>query len=175
MAVGELTLGIPGNSTTNFATTPIPSIALGRGPAGEALSTRSEVGYSELIGRSNWGTPQVSGPVHNPKYQWAIAAMLTESQARQVGALAKWQDAAYKARTDGALRLIDEAELLDDEPNPHSRTLLTPLVTPWNSGYRYGYGVFPVLIQLPQDWRQQVGQWSTGEAARLCTFVVVEL
>lgn len=174
MAVGELTLGLPGATATTFATTPIPALTLRRG-SGDSVSTRSEVGFSALAGRSNWGTPQVSGPAYSTKYQWAVATMLTESQARQLGALAKWQDAAYKARTDGALRLIDEVELLDDEPNPHSRTLLSALTTTWNSGYRYGYGVFPVLLQLPPDWRQQVGRWATGEGARLCTFAVSEL
>lgn len=101
--------------------------------------------------------------------------MLTETEARQLGALAKWQDSTYKAQGNGALRLIDEVELLDDEPNPHSRTLLSALVTPWNSGYRYGYGVFPVAVQLPEDWRAQVGRFTSGSGARLCTFAVIEL
>jgi len=171
----KLTLGIPGNSTTNFATTPIPSMVMDRGSADGPLSTRSELGWITVANRSNYGTAQISGPAYAPKYIWAVAAALTEVQARQLGAMARWQDTTYKAQGNGALRLIDEVEYLDDEPNPHSRTLLSALVTPWNGDYRYGYGVFPVVIQLPEDWRTQLGRWSTGGDARLVTFSLVEL
>jgi hypothetical protein len=175
LAVGTLTLGIPGSSATTFATEPIPSLALFRASADGPLAVRSELGYAVVAGRSVWGTAQILGPTHKPKYVWSVAAMMTEGEARQLGSLAKWQSANYRAKIEGALRLIDETELLDDEPNPHSRTLLSSLVTPWNSGYRYGYGVFSVAVQLPEDWRSQVGRWASGSSARLCTFNLVEL
>jgi hypothetical protein len=101
--------------------------------------------------------------------------MATDVEARQLGALARWQDGQFKAKQDGTLRLIDETEYLDDEPTPHSRTLLSALVTPWNSGYRYGYGVFPVKLQLPENWRTQMGRYSSGSQARLVTFICEEL
>jgi hypothetical protein len=175
MATGEITIGIPGAGASNFATTPIPSLVLYRASAEAPLASRSELGFSTLEGRSNWGTSQVSGPNYSARYSWAIAAMLTEDQARQLGALAKWQDGQYKGQSDGKLRLIDELEPLDPEPTPHSRTLLSALNPSWNAAYSYGYGVFDVLLQLPEDWRQQVGRWATGEGARLVTFVAVEL
>jgi hypothetical protein len=175
MALGQLTLGIPGASPTTFATTPIPAVVLFRSPAGSPLASRSPLGYAEVAGRSNRGTAQVSGPAYAPTYAWAVATMLTLDEALQLEALAVWQDRAFKAKTDGALRLIDETELLGPEPNPHSRTLLTPITPAWGSGYRYGYGVFAAKLQLDQDWKQQIGVWASGAEARLCTFSLVEL
>ena len=176
MALGELRLGIPGTSHFSaFATSALPAVTLSRAPAGTPLALRSELGFAELAGRSNWGTAAIAGPAHTPKYTWAVAALVTLDEALQLGALAKWQDAAYKAKADGALRLIDETELLDPEPNPHSRVLLSVLTPTWASGYRYGYGIFPVLVQLPSDWKTQVGRWSTGDDARLVTFSLLEI
>ncbi|MBD1918847.1 MULTISPECIES: hypothetical protein [Cyanophyceae] len=175
MALGELRLGIPGNTFSSFTTTTLPSVTLNRSPAGTPLALRSELGYAELSGRSNRGTAQISGPAYAPTYAWAVAALVTLDEALQIGALAKWQDAAFKAKTDGALRLIDETELLDPEPNPHSRVLLQVLTPEWAPTYRNGYGIFAAKLQLPQDWRQQVGRWSTGEEARLVTFSVLEI
>ena len=139
------------------------------------MSSRSELGYAEVTGRSNRGVAQVSGPAYATTYAWAVATMLTLAESQQIGALAKWQDAAYKAKTNGALRLIDETEYLDPEPNPHSRPLLAALTPTWANTYRYGYGIFEVKLQLPEDWRQQVGVWSSGDYARLCTFSLMEL
>lgn len=175
MALGQLSLGIPGATPTTFATAPLPAVALFRSPAGSPLASRSPLGYAEVAGRSTWGTPQVSGPAFAPTYAWAIATMLTLDEALMLEALAVWQDRAFKAKTDGALRLIDETEFLGPEPDPHSRTLLTPLTLTGAPTYRYGYGVFAAKLQLDQDWKQQVGVWATGAEARLCTFSLVEL
>lgn len=126
--------------------------------------------------RSNGGVSQIVAPAYEPKFIWTVAAMLTQAEARQLGALAGWQDRAYKANQDGALRLIDEIEFLDSEPSPHSRTLLSTLTESWNASYVYGYGVFPVLAQLPQDWRELIGRWTgSGEEARVVTFTLLEI
>ena len=131
--------------------------------------------FVSLSGRSAAGTPQIGGPSYNPTFIWPITCLLTESEARQLGALALWQNREYQAGNDGALRLIDETEYLDSEPSPHSRTLLTTLTESWNASYEYGYGVFKVKLALPQDWRSQVGVWSDGSGARLLTFVIEEV
>lgn len=175
MAVGQLTLGIPGATATTFATSPLPAVTLFRSPAGAPLASRSPLGYAELTGRSNRRTPQISGPAYAPTYAWAVATMLTLDEALQLEALATWQDRSYKAKADGALRLIDELEPLGPEPDPHSRTLLSPITPTWASSYRYGYGVFAAKLQLTEDWKQQVGVWASGAEARLCTFSLVEL
>lgn len=175
MAAGELRLGIPGNTFSSFTTTTLPAVTLNRSPAGTPLALRSELGYAELSGRSNRGTAQIAGPAYAPTYTWAVASLVTLDQALQLGSLSKWQDAAFKAKADGALRLIDETELLDPEPNPHSRTLLSILTPTWASTYRYGYGIFPIKLQLPEDWKQQVGRWRTGDEARLVTFSMLEI
>jgi hypothetical protein len=175
MAIGQLSLGIPGNSTTNFATSPLPAVVLFRSPAATPLAVRSPLGFAEVSGRSNRGTPQVSGPAYSPTYVWSVATMLTLDEALQLEGLATWQDRAYKAKADGALRLIDELELLGPEPSPHSRTLLQAITPPWATSYRYGYGVFPVKLQLPEDWKQQAGVWASGAEARLCTFSLLEV
>ena len=175
MALGQLTLGIPGNTATNFSTSALPAVTIFRSPAGSPMVSRSPLGYAEVAGRSNWGTAQVAGPAYAPTYAWAVAAVMSLDEALQLEALAGWQDRAYKASTDGALRLIDETEMLAPEPDPHSRVLLSPLTPTWASGYRYGYGVFAVKLQLAEDWKQQVGLWGNGDQARLCTFSLVEL
>ena len=173
--MAQLRIGIPGPTFSSFTTTVLPSVTLDRSAAGSPLAVRSELGYAEVTGRSLWGTAVISGPAYSPTYSWAVAAMVTLDQALQIGALAKWQDAAYKNQQDGALRLIDETEFLDPEPNPHSRVLLQILTPAWASGYRFGYGIFPVKLQIPEDWKAQVGRWSTGEDARLITFSLIEV
>jgi hypothetical protein len=184
MALGQLTLGIPGATATTFATTPIPAVVLFRSPAGSPLASRSPLGYAEVAGRSNRGTAQVSGAQTIVTYVWAVATMMTKAEAQRLTKLANWQDWGYKgitntgapaAKQDRPMRLIDETEELDGEPSPHSRTLLTPLTDPDNAAWVYGYGVFSVKIQLPEDWRQQIGVWASGAEARLCTFSLVEL
>jgi len=175
MALGQLTLGIPGNTATNFATTPLPAVALFRSSPEAPLASRSALGFAEVSGRSNRGTPLVAGPAYAPAYAWAVATMLSLTEALQLEALAGWQDRAYKAKTDGALRLIDETEVLGPEPDPHSRTLLEPLTPLWADTYRYGYGVFAVKLQLPEDWKQQQGVWASGDEVRFCTFSLIEV
>jgi len=175
MALGDLRLGIPGPTFSSFTTTALPAVTLNRSPAGSPLALRSELGYAELSGRSNRGTAQIAGPAYPITYAWAVASLVTLDEAMQLGALAKWQDARYKARQDGALRLIDETELLDPEPNPHSRTLLSILTPSWAPTYRTGYGIFAAKLQLPADWKTQVGRWATGEEARLVTFSLLEI
>lgn len=177
MAAGDFTLGIPGVTSTTFATTPIPALSFADCWTRDAgFPQRGEVGYAEVIGRSTNGIPQIAGVAYKPTYLWTVVALLTQAQARQLGALAKWQDAAYKANTDGALRLIDQMEFIDSEPSPHSRTLLTPIVETFNAAYVYGYGVFPVKLQLPQDWRSLIGRWvDTGLEARQVTFTLLEV
>ena len=175
MADGDLTLGIPGGGASDFTTAALPSVVLFRSAPGEPLTSRSQLGYAGVTARSNRGAAAISGPAYAPTYIWAVASMVTQTEAQQIAALAGWQDRAYKARANGALRLLDETEYLDPEPTPHSRPLLASLTPSWASGYRYGYGVFAVKLQLPEDWRQQVGVWATGEQARLVTFSLVEL
>jgi len=184
MPLDHLSLGIPGNTTTNFAAAPIPMVPLFRSAPEAPLVSRSELGYSVLSGRSNRGVAQISGPASRITYLWAVATKLTKSEKRRVGKLAKWQDWGYKGITNAGvatarqarpLRLIDETEELDGEPSPHSRTLLSNLPDPDDASWVYGYGIFEVKIELPEDWWLQDGLWARGEEARLCTFSLVEL
>ncbi|MBE7384362.1 MAG: hypothetical protein F6J95_023485 [Leptolyngbya sp. SIO1E4] len=176
MAEGDLTIGIPGGGASDFAATPVPALTLNLWTRDAGAPMRSELGYAELLGRSNRGTPQISGPAYGITFSWPVAAMLTLDEALQLGALAKWQDSQYKAQNNGALRLVDEIEYLDPEPSPHSRSLLAALNPSWNAGYEYGYGVFTVKLQLPQDWKQNIGRWTdSGELARLATFAITEV
>lgn len=176
MAQGDISIGIPGAGTSDFAALPIPSLAFNRWSPDAGAPVRGEIGYASLAQRSTNGLPQIVGPAYGEKFLWPVAAMLTLSQARQLGALAKWQSREYKASRDGALRLIDEVDYVDSEPTPHSRTLLSSIPESWNSGYVYGYPVCPVLLQLPQDWKQFLGKWnSSGVEARLATFTLIEL
>ncbi|MEO0533232.1 MAG: hypothetical protein AAF215_05130 [Cyanobacteria bacterium P01_A01_bin.123] len=176
MVAGDLTLGIPGAGASDFATTPIPSITLNLWPDDDdAEPLRSESGYAEVEERSSEGTPQIIGPSYEPTYLWTVPVMLTLDEAIQLGALAKWQDAEYKAYRDGALRLIDEIDYLDAEPSPHSRTLLSALNPSWNAGYEYGFGVFKVKLQVPGNWRRIAGRWTdSDEEARRVIFQLVE-
>lgn len=169
MAYGDIIIAIPGVSP------PIPALTIRRFRA-DGGYRRSQVGFVGLSGRSNWGTAAISGPAYNPTFSWSIAAMLTEAEASQLEALALWQDSTFKSGGDGKLSLTDEIEYLPPEPNPHSRVLLTPLTPIWSSDYRYGYGVFDVLLTLAEDGKTSVGQWQDdGSHAKYLSFVAVEV
>jgi len=161
----------------------IPPVIITDWPQGGGY-IRSEGGYVELEGRSDWGTPQVSGPATLEKHDWAIACHLPISDARRLGAMAKWQDRTYKglnndgtpkARGDGRLILEDWIEMVDSEPTPHSRTLLESHSEEWNSSYVYGFAQFSVLLLLPKEHRKQEGTTADGTDLKLITFTMEEL
>lgn len=168
MAYGDLTLSAPASG--------IPPLIIRRFQDGGGGYRRSQAGFAAVSARSNWGTASITGPAYGITYTWAISAMLTEQEALQLEALALWGDAAYKAGGDGKLTLTDEIEYLPAEPNPHSRVLVTPLVPVWSSDYRYGYGVFDVLLSLVEDGKQTAGVWlDDGSHAKNLSFVATEV
>lgn len=178
MAVGQITIGIPGNSSTNFATSPVQSLVLQLSPRGSQLSNPSRVGRAVSNGYSNRGTAIIGGPSYNPKYQWAFSAMVTQDQYLHLAALAFYQqDKISKKETASQfrLRMIDETEFLEPEHNPHSRVLLQSITPSWAPSYRYGYGVFDVKLEIPEDFVSKAGKWSSGNEARLLTFGAIEL
>ena len=148
---------------------------LSRSEGGAPLATRSEVGWAAVVGRSNWGTPQIAGPTFTQRYLWAVASLLTATEARQLGALISWQDKRYKSKLDGALRLIDEFQVTGSEESPHSKTLLTTSTETWNASWVYGYPVCSVIIQPNENWLQGVGRSASGHSLYLATFSMIEL
>jgi hypothetical protein len=150
----QIRIGIPGNSTSNFATADIPVLTLAKAPGGESLSSRSEIGMLLPADRSNAGTLAVNAPTHAIKYQWEFNAVLSEADSLVLGALIAWQ----KANPATGLRLIDEVEYLDPVP-VQSRTLLATLNPTWNATYVYGYGVFSVVLIIGEGWRARFGRW----------------
>ena len=177
MAEGDFTIGIPGVGASDFAASPIPAVTLiDCWTSEQGAPMRSPIGYVEVIGRSSYGTPQISGPSYGITYSWPVLAMITLDEALQIEALAGWQNDQYLNQNDGALRLVDEVELLGPEPSPHSRPLLTALNPSWNASYEYGYGIFKAKLQLPSDWKQILGRWTdSGEEARTCGFRLEEV
>ena len=176
MAVGQLRLGIPGNTSTNFASSPLTALTLTRSPAGAPLAVVSTVGWATLSDRSNRGTAIITGPSHSFFYSWAISALLTQDEALHLQALAQWQNDKLQKKESGfALRLIDETKFVIPEPSPHSRVLLQSITPPFGNSYRYGYGVFPVKLEIPEDLLSDAGRWASGNEAKLLTFGAVEL
>lgn len=157
----QLRLGLPGAGTTDFATSPIPALTFDEWDE-TGIPTRRPLGFTAIGQRSNWGTAALVGPAHRVLYAWDVVTICTVAEARQLGALALWQVAQQKAGNLGALRLIDETDYLDSEASPHSHTLLATLTETWNAGYVYGYGVFPVQLSLPEEWKRPVGLAGDG-------------
>jgi hypothetical protein len=153
----QLEIGIPGAGTTNFATTPIPSVTLTKTPSGDILSSRSPINNAILTSRSNWGTAAIVASAYETKYQWQVSAIITDAQKLILTALARWQD---DNPTTG-LRLVDQVEYLDPV-DTQSRTLLSTLNPDWNAGYEYGYGVFSVYLDITPDSIQRFAAYNNG-------------
>jgi hypothetical protein len=178
VAVGQITIGIPGNSSTNFANSPVTQLVLKLSAPGTELAPRPRIGRAISNGYSNRGTAIIGGPAYNPKYQWAITSMVTQDQYLHLAALAFYQqDKISKKETQSQwrLRLIDETEYVEPEHNPHSRVLLQSITPSWAPSYRYGYGVFDVKLEIPEDFVAKAGKWASGSECRLVTFGAVEL
>jgi hypothetical protein len=174
MAIGDLTIGIAGATSTTFATSPIPSLRVYRWTA-DGSATRSRLGYAELRQRSINGVAQINGPTHAPKFVWSIATVLTLNEMRQLSNLANYQDDQYKSQADGKLRFIDEIQYLDNFERA-GRTLLSETAEAWNASYKYGYGVFAVKLQLPEEFNTELGLLnSDGSIAHTVTFQVLEV
>jgi hypothetical protein len=152
MAQGQITIGIAGNSTSNFATSPVPSLVLSK-TAG-ILSTRNQINPLTIAGRSAYGTLAVDGSAYAPKYGWELSAVVTEDQLLTLEALLQWQ----KDNPTNGLRLIDEVDYLAPVAT-QSRTLLTTLNPTWNGSYVYGYGVFRVILTVGDEWRERFGRF----------------
>lgn len=176
MSEGQIRLGIPGAGTTDFATSPIGFITLDDWEPGTGIPTRKPIGTSSIGQRSNNGVAAIVAPAYVTLYGWDVVAIADLTTTLQLGALARYQDTQQKAGNLAPLRLIDETDYLDPEPNPHSKTLLTPITPPWNGSYRYGYGVFGVQLILPADgWRTPIGVFSDGTPAYRVAFALEEL
>jgi len=153
----EIRLGIAGNSSTNFASSPIPSLTLSRVTSGGILSTRNAIGANLIAGRSNYGTLAIGGAAHGFKYAWEINAVITDAQNLILDALLQWQ----KDNPTTGLRLIDEVEYLEPATT-QSRTLLATLSPSWNAELDYGFGVFSVALVTGENWRERFGRPSEG-------------
>ena len=152
MAQGQITIGIAGNSPTNFTTAAIPSLVLAK-TAG-ILSDRTQINPLAIAGRSSYGTLAVDGSAFAPRYGWELSAVVTEDEALILESLLQWQ----KVNPTSGLRLIDEVEYLAPAPT-QSRTLLATLNPSWNASYVYGYGVFQVILTMGDDWKERFGRF----------------
>jgi hypothetical protein len=167
MAEGQITIRIPGGSPA------IPELVISEFPDGD-FYRRFPLGLVEIVGFSQYGTPEINGPLTD-RWSLAISAFLTEQDALQLEAMVRWGSNQYKAGQDGHLELDDEIEYLPPEESPHSRALITTLNPTWSASYEYGYGRLNVAITLSEDYRAHLGNLSTGEGAKLFQFAAVEV
>jgi len=175
MSIGELNLGIPGGSASNFATTPYPSITINRWTSDGRAPSRQRLNYAALAGRSIAGTSQIVGPIHLTRFQWSVFTVLTLAEMRLLVNLADWQDDQYKDQNDGKLRLIDEIQYLSNiERSQNGRTLLAELDETYDSSVKYGFGVFNVKLQLSEDFNAELGLLG-DDVAHVCTFQIIEV
>jgi hypothetical protein len=171
MAAGEIRIGIPGNSTTNFNAASLAVLTLYRGGEGVSFSQRAAIGYDTTGTPTNWGTTPIIGPAYAPKFLWTLTPWLTTSEAQHLEALA-----IYQKSTQNALRLIDEVDQVVIDPAYNNRTLLSQTTPSWGAAYRVGYGVFSVQLQLEDAWSEYIGQWAEDDAgAKAATITAVEL
>ena len=157
MAFGELTLSIPGESPA------ISPLTLTDFNGEFGFPRRSKVGFSAIAGQSNWGTAAIAGPAYDYRYVWQVAVNLSPDDALHLRALVNWQDRTYKSQQNGALNLTDELHLLDPEPSPHSRSLVSGSSVNWAgaSGYVTGYGSFPVKVEIGEDFENRISWYGT--------------
>jgi len=167
VADGNLTLGIPGASTTDFATTPLPALLIGEWLDSQLPVRSPATGALTVAGYSNWGTANITGPAHGVRYSWAVATVLEQASARHLFRLWDWQQTN---RT--ALRLLDEIEPLDV---PGTRPLLTTETEPYGTGLTYGFAAFAVWLELPEDWRTHLGVFTDGPQAKQVSFTLLEV
>jgi len=171
VAVGEIRIGVPGNSTSNFNTASLAVLTLYRGEAGASFSQRSPIGLDSTGTPSNWGTTPITGPAYVPKYLWTFSPWLTETEAQHLEGLV-----LYQKSTQNALRLIDEVDKVVINTSYNDRTLLSATSPTWATGHQVGYGVFSVHLQLQDDWSQFIGMWDgTTTPARAAVLTAVEL
>lgn len=105
------------------------------------------------------GLPITSGQ-NQDLHKQAITAFVTEADLLLFEGLFKWQQLQLKAKVGAGARLewVDEVNILNPEPSPHSRTLLQTFTD--DDGWEYGYGVYDVLITLPRGHREIVSTLS---------------
>jgi len=156
MAQGQITIGIAGNSPTNFATSPVPSLVLAKTTG--VLSNRLPQNPLNVAGRSAYGTLAVDGSAYATKYDWELNAVLTEAELLILDALLGWQS----DNPTSGLRLIDEVEYLRPAAT-QTRTLLTTLNPAWNTGLSYGYAVYRVILTVGDDWKERLGRFREGK------------
>jgi hypothetical protein len=171
MAIGEIRIGLAGDSTSNFATSSLGVLTLYRAGVDAPLTSRAPIGLNVPGEPSNAGTTPITGPAYTPKYIWTLAPWLTLDEALHLQALVLYQKSAK-----ATLRLIDEVDRITIDPAYNNRTLLSEATPTWGSSYRTGYGVFSVLLTLDGDWNQYLGLWGDdGSQARAATFTAVEV
>lgn len=160
MSIQGYTIGIPGAGSTNFATTPIPSMLLSRAPSGFlAGSLRSIQDQQALDSFTQSGEPVLTGAVQE-RYLWTLTLILTGTEWLQLASLRSWQRAqqsAHSAWVDGGrvgtepgwkLRWIDGIEPTEPEADASRQLLVTETTA---HGYEYGYPVVDALLILPPE------------------------
>lgn len=166
MAYRDLTLGIGDGTATGFSTSIVPPVVL-RGWTDYPI--RSLYKLKKLSGFSLAGTPLITGEQYGPRYIWGVKKEMSKELCRQLMILFD-----YQQRTENNLRLIDEVEHLDPELAPHSRTLLEELTEPSAAGYVYGFGVFNVWLDLPDEFRTDYGKTASGVDLKTVKFTMAE-
>jgi hypothetical protein len=171
MAFGEIRIGVPGNSSSNFDTSAIAVLTLDTASTDAPLSLRSSLGFDTAGDPTTYGTTPIFGPQYTPKELWALAPLLTNTEAQHLRGLLTWQKA-----NKAALRLIDEVYPITVLTTYNTRTLLSETTPSWGGAFRQGFGIFAVQLQIDGPWNDYFGIWAdSGEQARLATFTAVEL
>jgi hypothetical protein len=171
MAVGEIRIGVPGTGAADFNTTAINVLTLDKASTESPLSTRASLGFDNATEPSNAGTTPIVGPSYTPKQLWTLAPLLTADEAEHLRGLLTWQKA-----NKSPLRLIDEVDLITVLNSYNPRPLIGEITPTWGAGFRRGYGIYAVQLQIDGPWNDYFGIWSDSlEQARLATFTAVEL
>ena len=152
MALGEITIGIPDGTASGFATTPVSSLTI-KSRMTNRTKPRGKRPSVRLLNTSMNGTSQIGGESYAARFLWTINCVLSDEDAFHLNKLANWQADTYQNQSDGKLRLIDETKLIDEyERAVNGRALLTNLTDPDNGTFIRGYGIFNVLLQIPEDF-----------------------
>lgn len=166
MAYRELTLGLPDTTPTGFSSVIVPPLIL---RDWEEYPIRSPFKIKKHSGYSLNGTPLITGEQYGVRYSWGVKKTMTASEARHLGILFNYQQSS-----GNNLRLWDEVEELDPETAPHSRTLLVDVPEPLSPGMVYGFGVFNIWIELPDEFKTDFGINAKGINLKTVKFLMTE-
>lgn len=162
MAQGDYTLAIHSSLTQD-----ISALSLNKFPQNTRPQSPDSFSFVEAQDWTPAGIPLATGNLRD-RLVWNVAAVMSEADARKLGALFRWQQDRLLAGLDARLTWTDEIYHADPQSTP-TRTFVANLTS--EDGQTYGY---PVVDCILGSITREVFGRNAGSFDYLCTFQVQE-